>query len=303
MPNYNQLNQILKSPYQETKEEKESSSIRLSPSILKASLEGLTSGMAPSIQAAGRGLAKGATLGYADELSGALEALKSLPKEDEEFGEAYKRGREESREEFKKAEEQYPGMYTTGDIIGSLGTAIIPGLAGVRAAKGLAGIGAAQGAGRAEADLTEGEIGEVGKEAIAGGLLGLAGGKVAEKFPRLLSQLKTRKKLREISKTLPKGPEALTKKELKELSPEVAKYKATGKSGPSIKKLEEELAEIGTKKSKEYQTWLKKEMSKWGFDNEKEFLEFYKNYLKRQRGLGGDATQELSDETTKLLAG
>ena len=57
-----------------------------------------------------RGVAQGATLGFADELAGALEATKEtlLSPEAKSWLDEYKRSRDESRAAYKAAEEANP---------------------------------------------------------------------------------------------------------------------------------------------------------------------------------------------------
>lgn len=76
-----------------------------------------------------RGAAQGATLGFADEISGGVESLWEKAKGNPtEFGKLYKKHRDESRANFKQAQEENPKSYMTGEIGGGLATAVIPGL-------------------------------------------------------------------------------------------------------------------------------------------------------------------------------
>src|SRR5688572_29503375 len=58
------------------------------------------------VESAARGFAQGASFGFADEISGGVESL---------IGDkTYKQARNESRENFKKAQEANPGSFVAG---------------------------------------------------------------------------------------------------------------------------------------------------------------------------------------------
>lgn len=146
------------------------------------------------IESAVRGVAQGATLGFADELTGAIEAA-FTPK-------TYEEARDESRAAYDTARADNPVAFGAGEVGGGLATMFVPGLGVARAAKGataaakLAGSvgraaagGIASGAGYSDAKDVEG----VARDAAVGGLvsggvagaLGLVGrgiGKVAGKY-------------------------------------------------------------------------------------------------------------------------
>jgi hypothetical protein len=108
-----------------------------------------------------RGAAQGLSLGFADEITGGIEALKDIALTDKELsdlGDVYSQRRDESRLAYKQAEEANPGSYMTGQVGGSIASAFIPGLNVAKGASlaGRAGIAAAQGGlvglGTSEAD-------------------------------------------------------------------------------------------------------------------------------------------------------
>jgi len=174
-----------------------------------------------------RGAAQEATFGLAEELTGAaetgLEALKgSVPLTQKDLLETYKRLRDESRAAYKAAEEANPASYLGGQIVGGIAPALATGGAAVagKLAAGAAtkaGIGqlmkegaksglkygAAQGVGKSEAEITEGEVGQLAKDIAAESVVGgLAGGvmplaapaikgvaKVAGKAPQAVGSL------------------------------------------------------------------------------------------------------------------
>lgn len=136
------------------------------------------------IDSAARGLAQGATLGFADEISGGAEALWNKAKGDPtEFGKLYQQYRDESRSNFKKAQESNPGSYMAGEIGGGIATAAIPfgGAATLgRAVVSGARAGALAGLGMSEAKDAAGLIEDTAK-GVAMGAVGGVIGKGAEK--------------------------------------------------------------------------------------------------------------------------
>lgn len=89
-----------------------------------------------------RGLAQGASFGFADELTGGIESLLT--------DKTYEEARNESRANYDAAREENPLSYAAGEVGGSVATAFVPGLGALNAAKGAglatrAGLAAAQG--------------------------------------------------------------------------------------------------------------------------------------------------------------
>jgi hypothetical protein len=126
-----------------------------------------------------RGLAQGATFGFADEIAGGIESLLT--------DKTYEQARDESRANFQRAEAENPGFYTAGELGGGVLSTVLPG--GI-AAKGAmaAGKGALAVAGRAAAmGAAEGGAQALGKAkeldseaasdvALGAGIGGVAGG-------------------------------------------------------------------------------------------------------------------------------
>lgn len=117
-----------------------------------------------------RGLAQGASFGFADEITGAIEGALT--------DKTYEQARDESRANYDKASNANPLTYGAGEIAGGVGTALVPGL---NVAKGAslatkigvgAGAGAAYGLGASEADLTKGEIGGAAADTATGAVVG-----------------------------------------------------------------------------------------------------------------------------------
>ena len=126
-----------------------------------------------------RGAAQGATMGFADEIAGGIESAFS--------DKTYEQARNESRANFKAADEANPIASTIGNVGGGLATALIPGGAIVKgagfaahAARG-AGAGILSGFGTSEAKDTEGMVKDAATSGLIGGALGLVGGKIAQK--------------------------------------------------------------------------------------------------------------------------
>lgn len=122
-----------------------------------------------------RGMAQGGTLGFADEISGGLEAAwKSVNGDPTAFGKLYETYRDQSRANFEKAEKENPKSYLAGEIGTGIATAFIPGVAAAKGAKlaqvaaRAAGIGGAAGAGYSKEDSAAG----IAKDTLIGGTLG-----------------------------------------------------------------------------------------------------------------------------------
>jgi hypothetical protein len=101
----------------------------------------------------GRGVIQGATLGYSDEISGAIESLFS--------DKTYQQARDESRAANEQAKAAHPFLYGGGEIGGGIASAFVPGL------------GIAKGAGLAKTALTLGAQG--GAAALGGSTAELTG--------------------------------------------------------------------------------------------------------------------------------
>lgn len=122
------------------------------------------------LESAARGLAQGGSLGFADEITGAVEsAFTDKP---------YEQARNESRANYKRAQEANPATYTTSEIGGGLATAFVP---GANIAKGAslgkaalqaAALGAGTGAGYSDADNIKDLAIDTGIGAGIGGALG-----------------------------------------------------------------------------------------------------------------------------------
>lgn len=128
------------------------------------------------LESGARGLAQGASLGFADEITGAIEALSDVALTDKQLSDLkdlYLKNRDESRSNYKKSQEANPVTYGAGEIGGSIATALVPGL---NVAKGAtlatkvgvnAALGGAAGLGLSEAD----NVVDIAKDTATGAAL------------------------------------------------------------------------------------------------------------------------------------
>lgn len=149
-----------------------------------------------------RGGAQGATLGFADELTGAGEAvIKKLSGHDATFGDLYEKSRDESRANYRAAKTANPKTFLTGEVGGGLASLIAaPAAATIKGAAAVgAGVGAVSALGGSEDDLTtnEGQIStakKVALQSLVGGALGAGGKYIADKFaPAILEPIAERR--------------------------------------------------------------------------------------------------------------
>jgi hypothetical protein len=192
---------------------------------LKASEQKALSRVGPEsepgkLESLARGAAQGVTLGNADELTALIESLAT--------NKPYDQAREESRANYKAAEEANPLTTAAGNLAGGFATALIPGVGEIGLGKGIAGaakVGAAYGAanalGTSEQDMTKPTLDNVGnlaaemtEGAVGGGLYGGATsaaikglGKTAEYF----GGTSIGQKAKEIFKYAKEDPEFYTK--------------------------------------------------------------------------------------------
>jgi hypothetical protein len=152
------------------------------------------------LESAGRGAAQTASLGFADELAGGAEALLDKARgSGADLGDLYRQHRDESRANYRAAQEANPNAYTAGEAAGVVGTMLIPGLGELGAAKTLGGavlggaaLGAAQGLGSSEADLTKGDVGGAALDTGLGALVGGAAGAVGHGVGKVVDRVSGR---------------------------------------------------------------------------------------------------------------
>jgi hypothetical protein len=148
----------------------------------------------PSMLESGlRGAAQGASLGFADEITGGVESLLT--------GKPYDQARDESRAAYDAAQKANPGTYLAGDVGGAVASSMIPGLNVAKAATiggriGTAALGGAlSGLGNSKADNALDMAKDTGTgAALAGGIQGAGEALVpvakygAGKLSQMLSQ-------------------------------------------------------------------------------------------------------------------
>lgn len=121
-----------------------------------------------------RGVGQGVTLGFRDEIAGALQTLLDKLRGGDDPG--YEARRDEARQADAAAKQAHSGYFGAGKFVGDVGTLAIPGVAegGVLAQAGkMALLGGASGVG--EAEKAEDIPAEALKGAAAGGVAGGAG--------------------------------------------------------------------------------------------------------------------------------
>ena len=125
-----------------------------------------------------RGALQGLTLGYSDEIAGAIDSA---------FGsETYEQARDRIRAKNAAHKADHPVTYTGGEIAGGVAASFAPGLNAGKAASvaRIAGKSALQGglqsAGTSEATTAEGVLGDAIKGGVVGGVVGGALGKAGK---------------------------------------------------------------------------------------------------------------------------
>ncbi len=127
------------------------------------------------IEAGARGLAQGATLGFADEAMGGIKAAgHKLAGDQQTLIDLYTKYRDLERQKNEAAEKAHPATFMGSQLGGGLATALIPGLGEANLAKTVA-LGATTGLGASSADLTKGEIAPAITDVALGAGLGAAG--------------------------------------------------------------------------------------------------------------------------------
>lgn len=155
------------------------------PDAYLSSKSGQGSKVSPQIspvESAIRGAAQGATLGFADELTGGAEAagdVLSGKAKIQDLIDKYRQHRDESRANYTAAQQANPNTYLGGELGGGIATAFVPGLGGASVGKAAA-LGAAAGLGGSTGDITKGEVLEPALKTGGGALLGGAIGKAAD---------------------------------------------------------------------------------------------------------------------------
>lgn len=132
-----------------------------------------------------RGVVQGVSYGFADEAAAVVETLWEKAKGDPaQFGELYKKHRDESRANFEAARKANPVSYGAGEVAGGVGSSFVPGLGVLNAGRavGAAGRigraalqGGASGVGFSDANTASGVATAGAAGAAIGGTLGGVG--------------------------------------------------------------------------------------------------------------------------------
>lgn len=135
------------------------------------------------LESAGRGAMQGATLGFGDEIAGAVQALPEAITSDKKLKDLYQKYRDIQRKKNDEAQKQNPKSFFAGNVVGGLAPVALTG--GAAAPETLAGAiglgasyGAASGLGSSEADLTKGQVGQAAKDTAIGAGIGAGTGAV-----------------------------------------------------------------------------------------------------------------------------
>ena len=171
------------------------------------------------LEAVGRGLAQGASLGFADEAVGGVKglwrALGSRKKFLDAIGEEYKTARDEYRANDDAAREAHSGLFTAGELGGAVASSLVPGAGvlnvgrGARLAQALgksALAGGVAGIGTSKAE----DLGDIAVDAALGAGIGGAVGGVAHGVGRVLKRAggKAGEKVAQVEKRTLEGEQA-----------------------------------------------------------------------------------------------
>ena len=201
-----------------------------------------------TLEAIGRGGAQGLTLGFGDEISGGVRAtidrLMNGPREsvvlEPSFIDKYKEFRDESRAANEAAEEAHPLAYGGTRFVGAVAPAVAATVATKGAAapvalralaptgiKGLAALAATEGVGYSEADLTEGEVRDLARDAALSGLMGAGVGYGGQKLSKLIKPQAAVERLDDVAQKTGMRSLGFTKKLLNTELKEVQANEAT----------------------------------------------------------------------------
>lgn len=152
----------------------------------------------PSMLESGiRGAAQSGSLGFADELTGAVGAgIEKLKGSDLPIADLYAKERDDSRAAYAKAEQANPKSYMAGEFTGAIGTSLVPGLNVAKGASiaNMAGKAALQSGLQSIGSSEESALPnmETAKDALIGGAFGAAGGVLTKPLDKISDMLKSR---------------------------------------------------------------------------------------------------------------
>lgn len=138
-----------------------------------------------------RGLAQGVTMGFGDEIQGGLRSMAGAGD--------YEQERDAARAANAQAEEQAPGQYLLGELVGSAPMMALPGPQAATAAGRIGqgaltagGLGLAAGWGQSDAETLPEQAEDAMTTGLTSGALGAAGGAAGEGIQRLAGALARR---------------------------------------------------------------------------------------------------------------
>jgi hypothetical protein len=138
----------------------------------------------PLVKSALGGLSQGLTMGFGDEILGAVEgggnylldraahAVEGVPYEGDSLKESYQKARDERRLAYGESARQNPKTEMVGQVVGGITSSVAAPVS--TSIKGVAGISAVNALGSSDADLTEGDLLGVAKDTAIGTGAGLA---------------------------------------------------------------------------------------------------------------------------------
>lgn len=118
-----------------------------------------------------RGAAQGLSFGFADEITGGVNAFKEALMDGKNLKDSYIKHRDESRLRYKEAQEANPSAFLAGDVVGSIASGVLT--RGRSAPLSITRL-ALQGATRAAGSSDEESISEIAKDAAQGAVTGVA---------------------------------------------------------------------------------------------------------------------------------
>ena len=148
-------------------------------------VEELQNERAKELEALKLGAIQGASLGFADELEGGLQAGKEVLVGDAKLAnllDEYRRQRDLARAEYEQAKLDAPNAFLAGELTGGIGAGVATGGLGV-GIRGAAAMGALAGAGSSDTDVTDldqAQLQEMASDAATGGAVGGALGAAAK---------------------------------------------------------------------------------------------------------------------------
>jgi len=227
------------------------------------------------------GALQGASLGFADELEGGLQAGKEVLVGDAKLAnllDEYRRQRDLARAEYEQAKLDAPNAFLAGELAGGVGSAVLTGGLGA-GVRGAAAMGAIAGAGSSDTDVTgldPEQLKEMASDAATGGAVGGALGAAAKGVGSVISRASNPDKGGYLSKLVEsykrgtKGQDLTSKKAAQEMADELLA------SGESVL---EDLGSAEARASKDYGNVVASGKENLKLDEFKKILKGYSESL------------------------